>query len=298
MAEEQKQPEISFLDVHLLLEQSQPRARGLWFWYAVGFFFLVVISSALAQQSLPNGGQIVQMISSLTMLGLMVAMGFITWRASRSMQGERMQLGAIEELIRLRRWEEAALLVQALLSRPTRIPDARTQALIFLGLILDRYHRFAEAVSVYEHLLENRLVAGEAAYGMKLGRAMSLLREDRLVDADRAMGELRRLDRADESAGLTLLEIYRDVKTGHPHEAIEEFEKKQGLLRKQLGYRMADGYALAAKAFDLAGESEKARVVFEKATLLASIVELKRRYPEIAGMEEKYVVAAMPAEVM
>src|SRR5882672_6032521 len=183
MAEEQKNPEGSFLDVHLLLEESQPRARGIWFWYALGFFFLVVLVSALAQQALPNGGQIVQMFSSLMMLGLMLAMGFITWRAARGWQGEQGQLEAIKELIQLRRWEEAALLVQALLSRPTRAPQGRTQALIFLAAVLARYHRFADEVSVYEHLLENRLVEGEAEYGMKLARAMSLLREDRLVDA-------------------------------------------------------------------------------------------------------------------
>jgi tetratricopeptide (TPR) repeat protein len=297
MAEEKKSSESPFLDVHFLLEESQPRARGTWFWYAVGFFFLVVLLSAYAQRSMPNGGQIVQMLSSLMMFALMIAMGFITWRAARAVQGEQGQLEAIEELIQLRRWEEAALLVQALLSRSTRTPQGRTQALVFLAAILARYHRFADAVSVYEHMLENRLVEGEAAYGMKLARAMSLLREDRLVDADRAMGELRRLDRADDSAGLALLEIYRDVKTGHPREAIEEFEKKQALLRRQLGHRAADGYALAAKAFDLAGESEKAREAFEKATLLSPMVELKRRYPEIGGMEEKYPAVSAPAEV-
>ncbi|HEV8292357.1 MAG TPA: hypothetical protein VGP94_10555 [Tepidisphaeraceae bacterium] len=297
MAEEKKSSESPFLDVHFLLQESQPRARGTWFWYALGFFFLVVFMSAYAQRSMPNGGQIVQMVSSLMMFALMIAMGFITWRAARAVQEEQGQLEAIEELIQLRRWEEAALLVQALLSRPTRTPQGRTQALVFLAAILARYHRFADAVSVYEHMLENRLVEGEAAYGMKLARAMSLLREDRLVDADRAMGELRRLDRADDSAGLALLEIYRDVKTGHPREAIEEFEKKQVLLRRQLGHRAADGYALAAKAFDLAGENEKAREAFEKATLLSSVVELKRRYPEIGGMEEKYVAVAAPAEL-
>lgn len=294
---EQQNPVPSFLDVHLLLEERQPRTRGTWFWYAVGFFFLVVFLSAYAQRSMPNGGQIVQMFSSLLMLVLMVAMGFVTWRAARSVQAEQAQLEAIEELIQLRRWEEAALLVQALLSRATRTPQARTQALVFLAAVLARYHRFADAVSVYEHMLENRLVEGEAAYGMKLARAMSLLREDRLVDADRAMGELRRLDRADDSAGLALLEIYRDVKTGHPREAIEEFEKKQPMLRRQLGHRAADGYILAAKAFDLAGESDKAREVFAKATLLSPIVELKRRYPEIGGMEEKYAAAIRPAEL-
>lgn len=297
MAEQPRNPDTSFLDIHVLLEESQPRARGSWFWYALGFFFLVVFLSAYAQRSMPNGGQIVQTLSSLMMFALMIVMGFVTWRAMRSVQSEQAQLEAIEELIQLRRWEEASLLVQSMLSRPTRTPQARTQALIFLGTILARYHRFADAVTVYEHLLENRLVEAGAAYGMKLARAMSLLREDRLVDADRAIGELRRLDRADESAGLALLEIYRDVKTGHSREAIEEFEKKNALLRKQLGHRAGDAFALASKAFDLAGESEKAREAFEKATLLAPLVELKRRYPEIAGMDEKYAAAAAPAEV-
>ena len=197
MPEQPQNPDSSFLDVPHLLDQSQPRARGTWFWYAVGFFFLIVFLSAYAQRSLPNGGQIVQMLSSFMMLALMFVMGFVTWRAARSVQAEQAQLEAIEELIQLRRWQEGSLLVQAMLSRPTRTPQARTQALVFLAAILARYHRFADAVSVYEHLLENRLVEGEAAYGMKLARAMSLLREDRLVDADRAMGELRRLDRAD-----------------------------------------------------------------------------------------------------
>jgi tetratricopeptide (TPR) repeat protein len=297
MAEEKKTTETPFLDVHWLLEESQPRARGSWFWYAVGFFFFVVLMSAYAQQKMPNGNVIVQLVSSLMMFGLMIGMGFLTWRAARAVQREQAQLEAIEELIQLRRWEEAALLVQGVLSRSTRTPQGRTQGLIFLGAVLARYHRFADAVLVYEHLLEHRLVEGDAAYGMKLARAMSLLHEDALVDADRAIGELRRLDRADDSAGLALLEIYRDVKTGHPREAIEEFEKKQHLMRRQLGHRAADGYALAAKAFDLTGENEKARDVFEKATLLSSIVELKRRYPEIGGLEEKYAVAAVPAEM-
>jgi len=297
MAEEKKTAEAPFLDVNGLLEESLPRARGSWFWYALGFFFLVVFTSAYAQRSMPNGNSIVQAISSLMMFGLMIGMGYLTWRAARGVQREQAGLEAIEELIQLRRWEEAALLSQGLLSRSTRTPQGRTQGLIFLAAILARYHRFADAVSVYEHLLEHRLVEGEAAYGMKLARAMSLLREDALVDADRAMVELRRLDRADDSAGLALLEIYRDVKTGHPREAIEEFEKKQHVMRKQLGHRAADGYALAAKAFDLAGENEKAREVFEKATILSSIVELKRRYPEIGGLEEKYAAAVTPAEM-
>jgi hypothetical protein len=97
---------------------------------------------------------------------------------------------------------------------------------------------------------------------------------------------------------LALLEIYRDVKTGHPHEAIEIFDRKQKVLRRQLGHRAGDAYALAARAHDLAGNSARAQEEFEKATMLAPMIELKRRYPEIGAMEGKYREAARPAEVV
>jgi len=57
MAEEKKTSESPFLDVHFLLEESQPKGRGMILWYAVGFFFLVVLTSAYAQRTMPNGGR-------------------------------------------------------------------------------------------------------------------------------------------------------------------------------------------------------------------------------------------------
>src|ERR1041384_7511291 len=89
MAEEKKIAETSFLDVHWLLEESQPRARGSWFWYAVGFFFFVVLMSAYAQRTMPTGNVIVQSLSSLMMFALMIGMGFFTWRAARGVQREQ-----------------------------------------------------------------------------------------------------------------------------------------------------------------------------------------------------------------
>src|SRR5258706_14336550 len=132
MAEEKKTTETPFLDVPWLLEESQPRARGSWFWYAVGFFFFVVLMSAYAQQKMPNGNLIVQSVSSLLMFGLMIGMGFLTWRAARSVQREQAQLEAIEELIQLRRGEEGGLLGEGFPSRPTRAPPGRPQGAAFL----------------------------------------------------------------------------------------------------------------------------------------------------------------------
>src|SRR5687767_13297935 len=103
MPEAQKAP-TPLLAPPLLLDARQPRPGAGWFWYAVGFFLLVVFLSAYAQRSVPNGGQIVQMLSSLLMFGLMIAMGYFTWRAARAVQREQSQLEAIEELVQLRRW--------------------------------------------------------------------------------------------------------------------------------------------------------------------------------------------------
>src|SRR5688572_3196069 len=115
MAEERDESS-RFLQVPALLESSQPKSRGGLLLYAVGFFVLVVLLSAIAQRT-QQGGAVVQAISSLLMLGLMIAMGVMTWMAARSLQREQAQLEAIEELIQLRRWEEAATLIDSLLSR-------------------------------------------------------------------------------------------------------------------------------------------------------------------------------------
>ena len=109
--------------------------------------------------------------------------------------------------------------------------------------------RFDDAIAVFNHLLDNDLVDAPTAHGLRLGRAMAMLREDHLFDADRALADLRRTVAAAgvESAGLALVEIYRDVKTGHPGEAVAIFEQRLPALRDQLGHRVADAYALAAR---------------------------------------------------
>ena len=290
------QPPNAFLDVPSLLDSSQPRARVGWFWYAVGAFLLVVGVSTLIDSTFPGGRRVVSAVSTLSLFGIMFALAALTWSTARAANQEVGRLESVEELVRLRRWDEAGLVLDALLARPTRSPHARTQALVYLAAVLSRFHRFSDAVTVYEHLLEHRLVEAEGAYGLKLGRAMALLREDRLFDADRAINELRRGESARESAGLAMVDIYRDVKTGHPREALEIFNRRLPALRGQLGHRVADAWALAARAHDLLGEEDAARQAYENATLLSCEVELHRRYPEVARLHGKYPPAASPRE--
>jgi hypothetical protein len=65
-------------------------------------------------------------------------------------------------------------------------------------------------------------------------------------------------------------------------------------MREQLGQRVADAHALAARAYDMLGREAEARAAYENATLLSPEVELHRRYAEVRALAGKYPAAAMP----
>ena len=297
---EVSQPGLSapFLDVPTLLESSQPRARVGLFWYAAGGFLLVVGGATLLSSQSETGRRIVDALSALLMLGVIAGLTVFTFLTVRRHRGEQQSLEAAAELVQLRRWPEAAALLQGALSRPARTPALRGQALLYLGAVLARYHRFSDAIAVYDHLLEHARFDAGTAHGLRLGRAMAMLREDHLFDADRAIAELRRTTASAgvESAGLALVEIYRDVKTGHPDEAVAVFEQHLPALRDQLGHRVADAYALAARAYDLLGRTPEAQAAYAKATLLSPLTELHRRYPEVERLAGKYQSSPAPPE--
>ena len=287
-----------FLDVPALLESSQPKPRVGLFWYALGGFLLVVLGATLVSQGSEVGRRLVDALSALLMVAAIAGMATYTALTVRKHRGEQQALEAAGELVQLRRWPEAAALLQDVLSRPARTAAARSQSLIYLGSVLARYHRFGDAITVFEHLLDHDLVDASTAHGLRLGRVMAMLREDHLFDADRALAELRRTvaQAGVESAGLALVEIYRDVKTGHPEEAVAVFEQRLPVLRDQLGHRVADAYALAARAYDLTGRTDEARDAYTKATLLSPLVELHRRYPEVEKLVGRYAPAPAPPE--
>ena len=291
-------PSPPFLDVPSLLESSKPRARVSWFWYAAGGFLLVVMSATLLSGHSDTGKRLVDALSALMMVVLISGMMVMTVATVRRHRAEQEQVEAASEMMQLRRWPQAALLLREILSRPARGIGLRSQALIYLGAVLARYHRFTDAIAVYDHLLDHQLVDGGTAYGLRLGRVMAMLREDHLFDADRAIAELRRMGNSAgvDSGGLALVEIYRDVRTGHPDEAVAIFEDKLPVLRDQLGHRVADAYALAARAYDLLGRAAEAQDAYTKATLLAPLVELHRRYPDVEKLAGRYQPAAAPAE--
>jgi hypothetical protein len=181
-----------FLDVPTLIEASMPELRPGWMRYSLGIFILIVLSGMYISNQHPEYAGAVQLASSFLMLSLVVVMAAVTFFTVRSQRREQGQLDTVEELIQTRRWPQAGIVLQGLLSQPARTPWARVQGLIYLSGLLARYHRFTDAISVQDYLLENVNLDGATIHSLRLGRAMAMLREDHLFDADRAINELRR----------------------------------------------------------------------------------------------------------
>lgn len=317
-----------FLDIPLLLERSRPRRSVLRVWQVIAVAVMIMVGTAYLGSTNPENAGVVNIVSAVLMVLMVGVLGFISYNVVKQTRAEQQMIEAIEELVRLRRWSDAAILVEQLLCKPTRTFSARVQGLVFLTAILARYDRFEDVIAVQNQLLEEGQVDGGTAHGLRLARAMAMLRQDHLFDADRAISELRKQvtrvgramndsaaekDDADTdtdtytptpepqipqnlSAGLALIELYRDVKTGHPDEAIDLFEATLPAMRDQLGHRVADAHALVAKAYDLLGRSADAQRAYERATLLAPPIELHRRYPETAILRTKYSPAIAPKE--
>lgn len=268
--------------------------RRNWMRYAVGAFVVLILLNAFTGNQSPQMQTAIRLISAFLMTALAVVMGVVMFLAVRDTRAEQQRVMALEEMVQLRNWEPAAQLLEQMLSRPMLHPINRVQTLMFLATVLARYHRYEDAIAVHDHLINEMHLEGPAGFASRLGRAMCMVHEDHLVDADRAISELRRMS-DDESAGLALIEIYRDVKTGHPAEAIDLFVSRRDLLRRQLGHRFADACVLAARAYDLSGQKDQAAGAYRDATLLSPVAELNRRYPEVQTLAEKYVSAPAPS---
>lgn len=256
---------------------------------------MVVLVTLLIGNKTARAQELVSAIwagATLVLMGALFGFSFYTVKRFRS---DQQRVERIGELVQLRRWPEAAVAVDQYLTSPARTHGFRAQALVYLSSVLARLHRFEDAIAVHNQLLEEGTLEEGSAATVRLARAMAMLREDHLFDADRAINELRR-GPLSGSAGLALVEIYRDVKTGHPAEAAELFEQKREILRDQLGHRVADAFALAARAYDLLGREAESRSAFQSATLLAPVAELLRRYPEVEKLAGRYPPAVAPPE--
>lgn len=295
-------------DVPTLIQASRPHPHRIGFAFPIMILLLLSIPFLMG---LPRESPSLGFLVLIPFAGLIVVNRLLK-RFHRSIELERQSVERLEELVQLRQWPQALALATSILSRPMKLEASRLSALAATSSVLIRYHWFESARMIHESLLaEGGQIDPSMRHMIAVARAMTFLREDRLVDADGAMIELRReVNRARDiarraqsgagkeiddqsireidSAGLALLELYRDIKTRHYEEAIELFESKTKMMRDQLSVRVADAWALVACAYNARGRTAEAANAFRNATLLASFVELTRRYPEIARLDNVF----------
>ncbi len=237
------------------------------------------------------------------------------WSLVRSLRAEEAQLEWIEDALALKRYPDAAGRLQWLMSSAMCSDQHRLRAMVLLATYLARSGRYDDALIVYNELTGTERVAGPSGAMVKLGRAMAMLQSDHLYDADRAITDLRRLiDRGGAEnelqqidadaptpgvdvlsvSALRLVELYRDVKTGHAQEAIELFEKNLPLLTAGLGHRVGEAHALVAVAYDRLDRPDDARQRFLDGTALQGIADLLNRYPEVRPLITKYAPTPAP----
>jgi hypothetical protein len=276
-----------------LVDQSRPKPAIR----QAGRAILALWIGALVGPILGLNANVLEMIALLGTVGMSIYLSSLGAAARR----ENAAVDELEGLVALRRVEEAAGPLQRLMSRPMRAVDNRLRAMLLLGAVLARMDRHDDALSVFDTLIDQEGLAGPGGATVKLARAHEMLRADRLYDADRAINDLRRLlDRGGVTAevqqfddtidwrpdpaalaGLRLLELHRDIKTGHDAEALLHFTTELDLLRNGLGHRVADAHALAAVAAHRMNEPALAQQRFADATALAPLSELVKRYSDL-----------------
>lgn len=268
--------DVTGQDLDLILQEGRPAQP---FAALMPLFLLAVAIAAIA--GLPaEGGWLEPLIP--VALGILVIVSLR--RAAKASQRQREEddlLRQADEALRLARSEQAASALTRFLARPPMRPGARYQALIFLGGLLNRLGRHADAIKVCEHLLKQARFPQPIDLSIKAMRAFALLRENLLTDAYQAISELRRM--APEGFGaVTTLDLYHMIKTGHNQDALDLFQKRREQMAAQLSHRSSDGWALAAAAALALRQEQDARTYATNAAILGNVADICARFPECA----------------
>lgn len=267
-----------------VLAASRPRPRVPVYHVAV-IAFVATLAGMFFGDGITDGASLVRKIVPL-IVPLGVLAFALCWGAhlAAEMRAEDRAVGNAEDALHAERLELAAHIIANLTASAMYSNANRFRALwVYIGALLD-LRRFDDVVSASGQMLAEG-VPSDMAGPLWAAMAYSLLREDRLVDATGALHELRKLSRSDSAgpapAMLALVEMYRDVTSGHPDEVLESHAKHRDAIAAALGYRVSDADALAALAAHLRQRHDFAATLWQRATLLQPAAELLTRYPEL-----------------
>src|SRR3981081_3109270 len=106
-------PEITFLDPQDLIERSQPAPRAGRVGYGLALFLIVILLSTFAGGQSAQAQSVVRLLGGFTMLLVIAGMGVFTWYTVQRQREEQRRLDSIDELLQLRRWQEAGMMLQS-----------------------------------------------------------------------------------------------------------------------------------------------------------------------------------------
>jgi hypothetical protein len=255
-------------------------------------------------------------VSLLLILMLMTFASIWGGQIARRVRDEERQVDAAELALRLGQFDPAAIAVSKALSMPMLSPLNRVRALgVYVGL-LSRFGRYEDVAHAVEAVLADGVPVSMVA-PLRAARVYAMLRDDRLVDADRALTELRRMsagswagdqhgDDAMDDAGETLgarakalamlAEAYREVRTGHADDLLARHAQRRPVVVSHLASRVADLDAMVAWAALRMGDESRAEGLWKLATTLTPGEELVRRYPELSDVARRFWSAPIPPE--
>lgn len=268
--------DITGLDLDSLLEKSRPRAG-----FQPGWLFFVAIGVVLLM-FIPGGSTWLAPVIPVLFAGLIFLALFQTSRVAKAQVRENDRLRFTDEALRLGDYQTASRRLGELLAAPLRRPQSRIQALIYLASQLNRAGRYGDVIRLCDELESQAQFPPPISLSLRCIRVYAMLRDDQLSDSYQALADLRR-DFPSGSGMLSMLEMYRLVKTGHNEEALAMLGERRTQFATQLGHRSSDTWALASAAALAMGQRERAADYARRAALLGDKNEIVIRLPETAG---------------
>ena len=232
----------------------------------------------------------------LPQIVLVVLLGIVILRMRRQRQlAQRMEEAF--EAVQLRRWDEARVLLDDLLSRPVRLSVVRAELLLALAALAESEQSYEASQYIYEHLLEENRADALQLHTARVALAGAILRTGQVTNA---VNLIERLERAALPemlrAHVELLSLFREITMGQVEASISRADERRALFRKYLSTRAGYGYALLAAAFDRADQPAAAQKHWHDATLLVRPEELLQRFGELEPVARKYTAARNPLD--
>jgi len=280
-------PSAEELQQHLTAHAPQPRRFGPW-----PIYLLLGLALALLLLSEPN--------ALTVLLPWLLIGGLIFWAAWQRHLTANLQesLRRVHELTVLRRYDEAAAEAWALIPRVQRWPDHHLQATMLLTADLAALHAYEAAAAGQSYLLRFVPEGHPAGQILRLQRALALLHEDRLADADDELRQVEREKRSPLAEALhRVARMYQQLRTHRAAEVVADADQRPARLRP-LAVEAGYAYGMMAAAFDRLDQSDEARRWWKLATLLLPDAAIAREAPETAGLAERYAPARSLAQCM